>query len=657
MSTNYLQMIQKVDKLPIYTDIDTLDIYCEYLLNDGNRAINFANLTNLRELIESMDPKLMMSSDSKMARYEFIRLYLEGRIEKGIVRKKLCLSYVDDNVEPRYRKTIRREIINSIDEDMLSKKDIAFINDMVYAQLNVSFMQRYKVGMMRMIEDLNNGDFGKTSEDCDNAIQFVQSMLSDLTKAQRRSKQDNRFNLTDENHFKAVMAEACERLLSDTQYWRTGMQGLNSMLNGGLENARCYNFIGATGGFKSGLLLNLMKGVKLYNKGHLHKDPSKRPTILFISQENNIWETIARIFSIFGDGTSIRNYKPDQIMEILKEGGFGVVDDDLDIDIEFRYYGNMELSVPDIKGIVDELDSTGREVVVIIQDYVERLRPPIPSADRRIQLSDVSNQIHDIAIELDIPFVTASQFNRSGAETVEVMRAADKVDIGKHVGMKDISESYGMLKNFDANIGIIIEYDQKEERFYLSFRALKYRGDDSQALTYFLQPFVGKNSKIQLQDDVLLDVPVYRTTLADGMFGKVLDETEELGKMTRSHQKGIMIPDTALQMETFQEFNQALHDDHKRATDNIQNTATFDILMKDSMGRNRLSCNWTNVYAPIPDKKATLRKMFEHTATKVMYKYAKSVETVNDMYMSAPEESTDNFSMEEAIQHRKKGVI
>lgn len=70
------------------------------------------------------------------------------------------------------------------------------------------------------------------------------------------------------------------------------------MLNGGFEDARLYNFIGATGGFKSGLLLNLMKQIKLYNKGRSHKDPTKRPTILFLSQENNIWETFLRIYGI-----------------------------------------------------------------------------------------------------------------------------------------------------------------------------------------------------------------------------------------------------------------------------------------------------------------------------------------------------------------------
>ena len=57
-------------------------------------------------------------------------------------------------------------------------------------------------------------------------------------------------------------------------------------------------------------------------------------------------------------------------MEIMKKGGFTVVQDDQDIDIEFRYYGNMDIGVNDIKGIVQELDNSGRECICIIQDYI-----------------------------------------------------------------------------------------------------------------------------------------------------------------------------------------------------------------------------------------------------------------------------------------------
>ena len=151
MSVNYLKMLTHSDKLPIYTDIETLDIYCEYLLNDSSRHVNYANLTNLKEYIDRMDTKLLVSSDSKMARYEFIRLYLEARIEHGIVKRKMVLRYIYENLEPKYRKIVQREILNSIDPDTLSKKDVEFINDLVFSQLNMIFLHEYKAPISRML--------------------------------------------------------------------------------------------------------------------------------------------------------------------------------------------------------------------------------------------------------------------------------------------------------------------------------------------------------------------------------------------------------------------------------------------------------------------------------------------------------------------------
>ena len=540
MSANYLKMLSNIDKLPIHTDTDTLDIYCEYLLNDSSKYINYANLTNLQEYIGRMDPKLIMTNEGAMARYEFIRTYLEARIDRGIVSRKMCLHYVEENVDGKYMKLIRRYILDSVVPDQLKKKDIEFINDLIFAQLNVMFLHAYKAPIQRLIEDLDGGEFGKAIDDCSNAIQLFQSLVSELTKAQRRSKQDNRFNLTDEKHFKAIMAEAFERLLSEAQYWQTGIQGLNNMLGGGLENARTYNFIGATGGFKSGLMLNLWKQVKLFNKGHEHKDKNKRPTVLFISQENNIWETIQRIFGIFGTTDNMRNYTVDQIMKILAKGGFTLVNDELDIDLEFRYYGNMDIGVPDLRGIYEELDNQGREVIGIIQDYIERMRPPMLNVDRRQQLNDISNQMHDLAIDLDIWIITGSQFNREGVATIEDLRSQDKHDIGKKVGSKNVSESFGMLKNFDVNIAIIIEYDATEERYWLSFRRLKFRGDDTDRLDYFCQPFVGRNSKIQLMCDIDEDTPVYRKSMLDDINLEIMDEAHSMDQITRRNRADII---------------------------------------------------------------------------------------------------------------------
>ena len=392
--------------------------------------------------------------------------------------------------------------------------------------------------------------------------------------------------MSDATHFRAMVTETYERIQSSSSFLRTGYQALNSMLDGGFENARVYNFIGATGGFKSGLLLNLMRSIKLYNKSRQRKDPTKRPTILFLSQENNIWETIVRIFSIFSGAGKMKSYSLDDVFRILEDGGFSVVSDEDDIDIEFRYYGNMDIGVADIRGIYEELDNEGREVICVIQDYIERLRPPTMSVEKRMQLNDVSNQLHDLAIELDIPILTASQFNRSGVSTIESIRDSNKYDAGKSVGMKDISESFGMLKNFDANISIVIEYDQSEERFYLSFRALKYRGDDSEALTYFLQPFVGKKSKILLQEDIDT-VPVYRESLSDENALRYAMAKQELERAKKTQRKLITPEEQDVQDE--QDFMDLVYADQKRSDDQLDAlNQTSELLVREDNGFYRI---------------------------------------------------------------------
>ena len=531
MSVDYVKMLKRKDKLIIHADLDTLDLYCEYLLNYENRTINYSNLSNVKDYFARISEDSFKQNEAKMARYLFITYFLEARLDKGVLSPKLCIQYVYDHASKKYAAIIKRDIIEGIEHNHMGKKDIEFMNSMVYSQLNMIFMHEYNDSMMKLLGDLKNNEFGREAEDCDNAIRLFQGLLNELTKAQRKSKQENRFNLTDEDHFNAIMLEGAERALSTSHYLQTGWQGMNKMLNGGFEDARLYNFIGATGGFKSGLLLNLMKQIKLYNKGRSHKDPTKRPTILFLSQENNIWETFLRIYGIFG-GTDIKSHKPKEIIQIMKKGGFSVVQDDQDIDIEFRYYGNMDISVPDIKGIVEELDNSGKEVICVIQDYIERLRPPMMSAEKRNALADVSNQMHDLAIELDIPIITASQFNREGVAIIEEQREKGNTDIGRKVGTGNISESFGMLKNFDVNIAIVVEYDSNEERYYLSFRRLKFRGDTTTSIDYFLQPFAGKNTQIQLMDDISSG-PLYRLSLMDEIGAQIKDDSESIATITQ----------------------------------------------------------------------------------------------------------------------------
>ena len=153
MTVDYLKMLKRTDKLQIHTDLDTLDLYCEYLLNYNNKTINYSNLANLKEYFSRMSEDVFKQNESKMARYFFIKFYLEARLDKGIAKHGLCIQYVMDHVSKRYAAIIKREILDSIESNEMSKEDIEFMNQLVFSQLNTIFMHDYKKAIMKMMED------------------------------------------------------------------------------------------------------------------------------------------------------------------------------------------------------------------------------------------------------------------------------------------------------------------------------------------------------------------------------------------------------------------------------------------------------------------------------------------------------------------------
>lgn len=508
----YSDMILEQDKYMIFSDLENLDIYCEYLLNDDNKRITHSHLLNLYELINKMDERAFNNNDAKMGRYYFIKNYLEAKVAKGMIKRQLCLNYVLENTPAAYHHIIKREIINSFEPGELGDKDLEFINTKIFADLNYIFMNKYRTSLFEILQDIESN---KIREHADDLIPLFQVMLSDLTRAKRRSIKNNAFNLSDPIAFNNLILSTLERLQSPQNFLKSGYKGLNKMLNGGFENGRVYNVIGGTGGFKSGFLLNIMKSFKIFNKNtDRRRSQKKRRTILFISQENNIYETVERIFNIFASVDRMKNFTIEEVLDMLNKGGFSVVNDEHDIDIEFRYYGNEDIGVADMKGIVEELDNNGKEVIAIIQDYIERLKPPKRNVDRRIQLFDISNQMHDLAVELDIPIITASQINRKGIEAIELTKLkSNRSQSSIDVGQKDISESFGMLKNIDVNLIIIPQYNPDERRFYLYIKKLKFRGADDGLVDELYHPFNGFDSKIMLVDDLNTKNEVWRKSL------------------------------------------------------------------------------------------------------------------------------------------------
>ena len=106
----------------------------------------------------------------------------------------------------------------------------------------------------------------------------------------------------------------------------------------------------------------------------------------------------------------IRNFTPKQVIKKLKEDGELVLTDDDDIDIIIKYYPNRSIDTSDIYTIVEELADDDKEVIALILDYIKRIRPAEKASDEKEELKNITNELKNLATELDIPVISAHQY-------------------------------------------------------------------------------------------------------------------------------------------------------------------------------------------------------------------------------------------------------
>ena len=303
------------------------------------------------------------------------------------------------------------------------------------------------------------------------------------------------------------------RSLDGSTKLKTGIQAINRSLNGGFENDRCYIYLGLPGEGKSSTLLNLTLQIKGNNKDITTKDPTKRPTILFLTMENTLNETLERVFSILvsdDDISEFGGYK--EIMQLLRQNGLGVTNDS-PIDIEFRYVPSNSVDTDYLYTIYDEMSANGQEVVCLVQDYIKRIRPrdfKLMGGDMRIALGAVVDEFKEFAIAKHIPVITASQLNRDAAKIIDEGRKSTEADLVRKVGRANIGESTLITENADSAF-ILVPEDGADGRRYLGMANAKKRFK-TQSAQFFYLPY-SKERPLELLQDIHLAEPLSKLSL------------------------------------------------------------------------------------------------------------------------------------------------
>ena len=487
--------------------LSTIILYANYILktiHTSNRGV----LTDLRELLTMIDPGKNFSVEQVRERnsYFFLNRLLDARL-KGYENRDILMEAALNGLDVKNIFPLRKL------EEPLGSNELAFIEQNIGNNRNSFYTQSIMSTMYTQYSDFaiaNETEKFKILKDVQKQIVDVNRKIKENVCVSSVSES---LSLSNDEQFEATVAHMYNRAIDGSTKLKTGIQAINRSLNGGFENDRCYIYLGLPGEGKSSTLLNLTLQIKGNNKDIVTKDPTKRPTILFLTMENTLNETLERVFSILVSDDDISEFGGHkEIMQLLRQNGLGVSNDS-PIDIEFRYVPSNSVDTDYLYTIYDEMSANGQEVVCLVQDYIKRIRPrdfKLMGGDMRIALGAVVDEFKEFAVAKHIPVITASQLNRDAAKIIDEGRKSSEADLVRKVGRANIGESTLITENADSAF-ILVPEDGADGRKYLGMANAKKRFK-TQSSQFFYLPY-SKERPLELLQDIHLAEPLSKLSL------------------------------------------------------------------------------------------------------------------------------------------------
>ena len=516
----------KLKKIKLKMDLNMLDSILAFIYKDSVLRTR-KSLSNTYKLFNIIDYSIYEKDEEAKARIWVIKKSLEAKLIKGMENDSTIKTFCKDE---NTSNSLVDDIIDNIDKLKLSHDEAKFIIKAIDDRLEYGYTITLKETYQEILDKIDDGDF-KSYKAVSEDLYDIASSVINIKRNTNSLDSDMTFSLREE-YFENVVSEAVEKLKDKNRVFITGIKRLNTFLAPGYHSKRLYTYLAFPGGGKSQMLLKSALDIKKYNTDIKPKDPRKIPTVLIITMENDIDETVERMFNMKVSSDDIRNYTVKQVIRQLKETGEMTLTDKNPIDIVIKYYPNRSIDTNDLYGIIKDLYDDGSEVVALILDYMKRIRPSEKGATEKEELKNITNELKTLAKKLDIPVITAQQLNRTASSVVDAALQNKKEDVTRLVGRDGVAGAWEIIENSDVVIIINQEVQVDTGKVYLTFKMLKRRYRSSEddeklkRLDYFNHPYEEGNT-IKLIDDMDLPKSISLYSLAtqfeafnDGKSGK-----------------------------------------------------------------------------------------------------------------------------------------
>lgn len=462
-------------------------------------------LSNTKKLFDMIDDSIYENNEPAKARIWVIRKTLEAKLTHGFENEEVIKTYCKEHSEST---ELTNFIVDSIGKTKLSYDEVRYLIKCIDDRVEYGYTITLKEIYQEIINQIDDGDF-KSYKAVSEDLYDIATATINIKRNTNSLDSDGTFSLR-EDYFEDVITDAVNKLRDKNRVFMTGIRRLNTILSPGYHSKRLYMYLAFPGGGKSQILLKTALDIKKYNADIETKDPEKIPTVLMITMENDIDETIERMFNMTVSADDIRNYTPKQVIKKLKKDGDICLTDKNPIDIIIKYCPNRSIDTDDLYGIINDLNDDGHEVIALILDYVKRIRPAEKALSEKEELKNITNELKTLAKKFDIPVITAQQLNRVASTVVDSALQNKKEDVTRLIGRDGVANSWEIIENSDWVCIINQEVKMDTGDVYLTFKMLKRRYRSSEddeklkRLDYFNHPYEKENT-IKLIDDI--DLP------------------------------------------------------------------------------------------------------------------------------------------------------
>lgn len=236
----------------------------------------------------------------------------------------------------------------------------------------------------------------------------------------------------------------------------TGWQLMDDITGGGSGKGELGVVIAATGGGKSIALCHLSAQAVADGKTVVYYTLELSEEV--VGQRHDAWLTGISL-------NALSAYK-EEVYDKVK---------DIDGELIVKNYPTKTASIATLERHLEKLKMLGKDIDMIVVDYGDLLKPTRAHDQKRMELSDIYEELRGLAGKYECPVWTASQTNRSGLNA-------------EIITMESISEAYAKCFCADFIFSISRTIEDKNQNTGRIFIAKNRNGIDATVFPIFMDP-------------------------------------------------------------------------------------------------------------------------------------------------------------------------